>query len=113
MILFCIIIHFTKVIETIYSGLCNIRASQVVKNLPANAGDVGDKGPIPGSGWFPGLGNGSSIQYSCRENAMDRRAWGLRLTGATESDTTEHEHMHACNIEHLAVGNEHRQITSQ
>ena len=34
-------------------------------------------------------------------------------SGITESDTTEHDHMHACNIEHWAVGNEHRQITSQ
>ena len=50
LILFCITIHFTKVIATMYSGLCHIGASQVVKNLPANAGDVGDKGPNLRSG---------------------------------------------------------------
>ena len=49
---------------------------------------------------------------------MDRRAWGLQwvtggYSGVTESDTAEHEHRHACDTEHLVVGNEHRQITSQ
>jgi len=51
------------------------RASQValvVKNLPANAGDVGDPGSIPGSGRSPGEGNGNQLQYSCLENFMDR-----------------------------------------
>ena len=47
----------------------------VVKNLPANAGDVRDLGSIPGSGKSPGEGNGNSFQYSCWENAMDRGAW--------------------------------------
>jgi len=41
----------------------------VVKNLPAN---VGDMGSIPGSGRSPGEGNGNSLQYSCLENCMDR-----------------------------------------
>ena len=46
----------------------------VVKNLPANAGDVGDKGWIPGSGRSPGGGRGNAFQYSCLENSMDRGA---------------------------------------
>jgi len=33
----------------------------VVKNLPANAGDAGDTGSIPGSGRYPGGGNGNPI----------------------------------------------------
>ena len=44
----------------------------VVKNLFANAGDMGS---IPGSGKSPGEGNGSPLQYSCLENPMDRGAW--------------------------------------
>ena len=44
----------------------------VVKNLPANAGDVG---LIPGSGKCPGEGNGNSLQYYCLGNPMDRGAW--------------------------------------
>ena len=46
----------------------------VVKNLPANAGDVRDVGLIPGSGRSPGL-HGNPLQYSCLENPMDREAW--------------------------------------
>ena len=44
----------------------------VVKNLPANAGDMG---LIPGSGRFPGEGNDNPLQYSCLENSMYRGAW--------------------------------------
>ena len=45
----------------------------VVKNAPANAGDVRDVGLIPGWGRSPG-GHGNPLQYSCLENPMDRRA---------------------------------------
>ena len=54
----------------------------VVKNLPANAGDTGDTGSIPGSGRSPGEGNGNPLQYSYLENPMDRGAWQ-----ATKSQT--------------------------
>ena len=49
----------------------------VVKNMPANAGDVRDVGSIliPGSGRAPGGGHGNPLQYSCLENPMDRGAW--------------------------------------
>ena len=47
----------------------------VVKNPPANAGDRGDVGSIPGSGRSPGGGHGNLLQYSCLENPMDRGAW--------------------------------------
>ena len=47
----------------------------VVKNLPANAGDVGDVSSIPGLGRSPGGGNGNPLQYCCLENPMDRGAW--------------------------------------
>ena len=49
--------------------------SSVVKNLPANAGNLRDKGSIPGSGRSPGEGNGSPLQYSCLKNPMDGGAW--------------------------------------
>ena len=54
------------------------RASQVVqvlKNLPANAGDTGDVGSIPEPGRSTGGGNGNLLQYSCLENHMERGAW--------------------------------------
>ena len=55
---------------------------QVVKNLPANAGDAGDSGLIPGWGISPGEGNGYPLQYSCLENKMDRGAWQAIVLGA-------------------------------
>ena len=50
----------------------------------------GDPGSIPGSGRFPGEGNGSPLQYSCLENPMDRGAWWATVHGGRkELDTTE------------------------
>ena len=43
-------------------------------NLPANPGDTGDAGLIPGLGRSPGVGNGNPLKYSCLENSMDKRS---------------------------------------
>ena len=54
-----------------------LQASQValvVKNPPANAGDIRDMGLIPGLGRSLGGGKGSPFQCSCPENPMDRGA---------------------------------------
>ena len=59
----------------------------VVKNLSANAGDARDVCSIPGSGRFPGGGNGTPLQYSCLENLMDRGAWRATVRGVTKSWT--------------------------
>ena len=47
----------------------------VVKNPPANAGEIRDSGLIPGWGRSPGGWHGNLLQYSCLENPMDREAW--------------------------------------
>ena len=47
----------------------------VIKNMPANAGDIRDTGLIPGLGISPRRGHGNPLQYSCLENPMDRGAW--------------------------------------
>ena len=47
----------------------------MVKNPPANAGDVRDVDLIPGSGRSPRGGHGNPLQSSCLENPMDRGAW--------------------------------------
>ena len=47
----------------------------MVKNLPANAGDIRDEGLISGSGRCPEGGHGNPLQYSCLENPMDRGIW--------------------------------------
>ena len=65
----------------------------VVKNLPANAGDAGNTGLIPGSGRSSGGGNGNPLQYSCLENSMDRGAWRATVHDVVKkSDTTERQH---------------------
>ena len=50
-------------------------SGSVVKNPPANAGDTGDVGSIPGSERSFGEGNGNPLQCSCLENPMDGGAW--------------------------------------
>ena len=81
MLLLLLVFFFLKMI-----ALC-IWASQVVlvvKNLPANAGDVRDEGSVPGLERSPRGGHSNPLQYSCLENPMDRGAWQ-----SMGSDTTE------------------------
>ena len=44
-----------------------------------------DTGSFPGSGRFPGEGNGNPFQYSCLKNLMDREAWQLLSTKSQKS----------------------------
>ena len=53
----------------------------MVKNPPANAGDIGS---IPGLGRSPGEGNGNPLQYSCLGNPMAKKPGGLQSTGSQE-----------------------------
>ena len=64
----------------------------VVKNLPANAGDIRDAGLTPGLGKSPGGGRGNPLQYSCLENPMDRGAWWATVhrVGKTWTEATWH-----------------------
>ena len=57
----------------------------MVKNPPANAGDIRDAGLIPGPGRSPGEGNGNSLQYSCLEHPMNRIAWWATVHGVAKS----------------------------
>ena len=59
----------------------------MVKNWPASAGDTRDLGSIPGSGRYPGEGNGNPLQFSCLENPMDREAWRATVHGIAKSQT--------------------------
>ena len=60
----------------------------MVKNLPANAGDVRDTGLIPGLGRSPGGEHGKPLQCPCLGNPMDRGAGWATVHGVAESDTT-------------------------
>ena len=61
----------------------------MIKNSPANAGDIRDMGLIPGWGRSPRGGDGNPFQYSCMENPIDRGAWQVTVHRIAESETTE------------------------
>ena len=73
----------------------------MVKNLPANTGDVRDAGSIPESGRSPAGGHGHPLQCSCPENPMNRGAWQAASHRVTWSWTWLNQlSMHACS--HIA-----------
>ena len=59
----------------------------LVKNLPANAGDIRDMGLMPGLERSPGRGHSSPLQYSCLENPMDRGTRWATVHGAAKYQT--------------------------
>ena len=59
----------------------------VVKNPPANAGDIRDPGSIPRMGRSSGGGHGNPLQHSCLENPVDRGAWWAAVYEVAQSQT--------------------------
>ena len=57
----------------------------VLKNPPANAGDIRDAGLTPGLGRSLAEGHGNPLQYSCLENPMDRGPWQAIVHGVPKS----------------------------
>ena len=55
--------------------------SSIGKKSACNAGDLG---LIPGSGRYPGEGNGNPLQYSCLENPMDKGTWQATVYEVTK-----------------------------
>ena len=76
------------------------RVSQVVlvvKNLPANAGDIRDMGLIPELGRSPAGGKGNPLQYLCLENPTDRGALQATVHRVRKKlDTTQPLSTHKC-----------------
>ena len=64
----------------------NDQVALVVKNTPANVGDMGSS---PGSGRSLGEGNGNPLQYSCLENPMGRGDWWATVHRVAQLNTTE------------------------
>ena len=60
----------------------------VVKNPPANAGDAGDMGSVPGLERSPGRGNDNPLWYSCLGNPINRGVWWATVYGVTEESDT-------------------------
>ena len=80
----------------------------VVKNPPADVGDIRDAGCIPGSGRPPGREHGNPLQYCCLKNTIDRGAWGLQSMGSqgVRHDWSNlahsmytHTHIYVCSLE--------------
>ena len=59
----------------------------MVKNLPANAGDIRDVGLIPVSRRSLAGGNGNPLWHLCLENPMDRGGWQATVHGVAKSKT--------------------------
>ena len=55
--------------------------------VKVSACNVGDLGSIPGSGRYPGEGNGNPLQYSCLENPMGGGAWWATVHEVAKSRT--------------------------
>ena len=66
----------------------------MIKNLPANAGDIRDSGSIHGLGRSPGGGNVNPLQKSCLKNPMDKGAWRATVHGVAKSQTWLSAHTH-------------------
>ena len=81
-----ILLSFVLIIYMLYYPM-GFPGGPVVKNLPADAGDVGS---VPGLGRPPGGGNGNPLQYSCLENSMDRGAWRATVHGVTK-ESKQHD----------------------
>ena len=72
-----------------YTYIWGFPGGSVVKNLPANAEDVGF---IPGLGRSPGRGNGNPLQSSCLENPEDTGIWWATVHGLQRDGTRLTEH---------------------
>ena len=75
------------------------KVALVIRNLPANVGDIRNVGSVPGLGRSPGGGHGNPLWYSCLENPMDRRAWWAVVHGVAKDWTwlrQPRKHSHAC-----------------
>ena len=78
--------------EWMYFNITYFPGGSVVKNPPANAGDAGDVGLIPGLGRSLWEGNGKPPQYSCLENPMDTGALRAAVPGVKKSRAWQSTH---------------------
>ena len=71
----------------------------VIKNLPANAGDAGDTGPIPGLERSRGGGNGKLFHNSCWDRSCGQRSLeGYSPWSPGESDASKGLSAHALGV---------------
>ena len=85
----------------------------MVKNPPANAGDIRDAGLIPRSGRSPGGSHGHTLWYSCLENPTNRGACWATVHGVEESNmtkVTQHAGMHMLKSGASPVGQDFEEL---
>ena len=75
----------------------------MVKNPPANAGDVRDMGFIPGSRRSPGEAHGNPLQYSCLENTIDIEGWQATVQRVAQSRTLKRLNTHTQQVSLLLI----------
>ena len=73
----------SKVIQLLYIS----QVAPVVKNPPANAGDIRDAGSITRSRISPGGGHDNPLQYSCLERPMNGEAWKAGVHSVKKNQT--------------------------
>ena len=79
-----LLLGFVKLISHVtYLHLFPLLYSEVVDGKEA-VRNVGDLGSTPGSGRFSGEGHGTSLQYSCLENTVDRGPWRATVHGVVQ-----------------------------
>ena len=64
-----------------------LQVALVVKNPPANGGNLRDLDSIPGLGRSPGGRNGNPLQFSCLKKPMNRGTWWATVHGVAKSQT--------------------------
>ena len=100
----CTHVKISKSIQKTCDGASQV--ALVVKNPRAYAGDIRCVGSVPGLGRSPGGAHGNLLQYSCREDLMNRRAWwatvhrvSKSLTRLKQLNTHTQTHTHeACDV---------------
>ena len=80
---------FQKILSILWQYIIEIMSLTISSDGNASACNAGDLGLIPGSGWYPGEGNGNPLQYSCLENSRNRGAWKATVHEVAELDTSE------------------------
>ena len=79
-----LILSYAQIFFIAFDTLESFPGSSDSKESACNTGNLG---LIPGSGRFPGEGNGNPLQYSCLGNPMDRGAWWAIVHGVSKSQT--------------------------
>ena len=106
-------LNVLSVLFDVYTKQGASHVALMIKNLSANAGDIGDAILIPGLRRLPGGGHGNPLQHSCLEDPMKRGAWQATVHQVTKSQTWLkwlNMHVHTHTHTHTQVVFKHRKL---